>query len=197
MKLAIFGGTFNPIHNGHIALARNFSALLKPDVFLFMPANIPPHKSAAELISAYHRLAMCEIAAQKIHNCTVSDYEITKEGTSYTIDTIGHFKQNGNEIYLIIGADMLLSMETWKNAPRIMERAVLCAAARENGQAEQLQTYTAYLESKYGAKVILADFPVLEMSSEEIRGRIRQGQSCDGMLLAEIGEYIKEHNLYK
>ena len=125
-KIGIFGGTFNPVHKGHELTAVNFLDKFKLDKLLIMPSNIPPHKQVDANITAVQRFEMCRICFDKYDNIYVSDFEIKKDGLSYTFDTVTELKKNymNDKLYFLVGSDMLLSLETWYKYQDLLK---LCA----------------------------------------------------------------------
>ena len=198
MKVALFGGTFDPIHNGHVALCEAFTQTLGLDYVLLMPTAHPPHKLKTEMASAAHRLVMCQLAA-KTHPCMrVSNLEIRRGGASFTADTLEelHRRQPDTEWYLITGADMFLTLGTWFRFPDIARMATLCAAPRNNVTHEQLQAYADTLKAA-GARCIVTDIHAPTVSSSEIREQIRQGDPAwEASVPAEVAAYIRDHDLY-
>lgn len=199
MKVALFGGTFDPIHNGHIALCEGFAQQLGLDHVLLMPTAHPPHKLKTEMASAAHRLHMCKLAA-KAHPCIrVSDLEIKRGGASFTADTLDelHRRYPDTQWFLITGADMFLTLGTWFRFPDIARMATLCAAPRGDVTREQLQAYAETLEAT-GARCVVTDIKAPDVSSSEIRRQIRSSDPAwQAAMPADIAAYIESHDLYK
>lgn len=142
-RLGILGGTFNPIHLGHIGLAQAFISSLKLDLVLLMPASVPPHKEALRLASASHRLNMCQIAARGHDKIEVSRLELERGGKSFTADTLRSLKElyPNAQLYLITGADMFLTLQDWREPETIFSLAAICTApARRRGQGNAVAT---------------------------------------------------------
>ncbi len=196
-RLGLFGGTFNPIHLGHVGLALGAAKALELEKVLLMPAKTPPHKEAPDLAQGHHRLAMCRLAAQGHPVLQVSDLELRRSQPSFTVTTLERLRElyPGTRLYLIIGGDMLLSFETWRRWQDILTLATLCAAPRTPGQYQAL-AQNRPLFARRGIPFILLQNPVLEMSSTQIRQNIRQRQSLDGLLDSRVAEYIARHRLY-
>lgn len=195
-KLAICGGTFNPIHNGHLHLAQGFADRLHFDRLLLMPASVPPHKQVPNLADAEHRLAMCRLAAESM-GFEVSDLELCRSGPSYTSDTLQelHRRYPHTELYLIMGADMFLTLEAWHECASIFSLAALCVAPRDNQNKQALLRHAKRL-NKLGATSYVEDLPLLPVSSTMIRNRLEQGLSIEGLVPDSVNEYIKKHHLY-
>ena len=198
MKVALFGGTFDPIHNGHVALCEAFAQQLGLDHVLLMPTAHPPHKLKTEMASAPHRLYMCQLAAKQ-HPCIrVSNLEIKRGGASFTADTLDELRRRHPDVewYLITGADMFLTLGTWFRCPDIAKMATLCAAPRGGVTKEQLRAYADTLEAT-GARCVVTDIVAPDVSSSRIRGQIRSGDhSWKAAVPADVAEYIESHDLY-
>ncbi len=198
MKIGLFGGSFNPIHMGHIALANNFVRDLKLDKLILMPANIPPHKRGMELAEGKDRLNMCRIAAGKINNAEASDFELSRNEVSFTVDTLEELYGKYNEkIYLIMGTDMFLSLHTWRNPQRIFELSIPCVSSRNKKETEKLKEQGIFLLEKFGVKSEIREFPVIELSSTQIREKLSQNEDLSSLVDDDILEYIRQNGLYK
>lgn len=197
MRIALFGGTFDPIHCGHIELARAFARRLRLDKVLFMPTFVPPHKLKPNMAQAAHRLRMCELAVEPYPMLEVSDLEISRGGASFTADTLEalHGQYPEAQWYLITGADMFLTLATWWRFEDIASMAVLCAAPRDDKTLAQLQAYAAVLEQA-GARCAVEDIPVMDVSSTEIRRRVRAGESLESLVPPAVAAYITRYALY-
>lgn len=198
-KLGILGGSFNPIHCGHMSMARGFIELLGLDMLLLIPVWSPPHKSGREMLAADERLRLCQIACKDDPRMEASNIEIRRGGTSYTVDTLRTLAEQypGAALSMITGADMFLTLEKWKEFDEIARRAELCACARHPGELAALRTYAKKLENAYGAHCKIGDFPVVEVSSTQLRGLLKKGESVDGLLPGDVYAYIRAQNFYK
>ncbi len=198
-KIAMFGGTFNPIHNGHLNLVRQFQEQMHFDRILLIPTSVPPHKPDDGLISGEHRLAMCHIAARPYPFLQVCDLEIKRGGSSYTWQTLEQLGQvyPRAEIFLLVGSDMFLTVEHWVKPERIFQLCTICAGARNMDEFAVLKQHAQLLFSQYGAKTQVLDLKVLPLSSTEIRQRIREGKSIDQLVPAEVEEYIRREGIYR
>lgn len=198
-KLGIFGGTFNPIHKGHIHLALYLREHLALDEIIVIPTNIPPHKECPDLASARDRLEMCRLACRRYPFLTVSDIEAQHTGASYTYYTLMELRESypHSQFYLMMGSDMFLSFEKWHRFQEIMEMAVLCAAPREEGQVSAMEAAAAHYRAQ-GARVeLLEEMQVLELSSTEVRRQLVQSQESGGLLDKQVEQYILEKGLYQ
>jgi nicotinate-nucleotide adenylyltransferase len=196
-RIGILGGTFNPVHNGHINLAKGFYERLGLDCVILMPAWLPPHKDEDGLISAKRRFEMCSLACEGLSWLKVSDLEIKRGGRSFTVDTLSELKaSHETEYFLLTGADMFLTLEQWSGFSRLARLAALCAAAREKGQLAVLKSYAEKLREKFGAQCVIEDLPVIDISSTEIRQIIMSGGDAKEFLPPKVYRYIKSHGLY-
>jgi nicotinate (nicotinamide) nucleotide adenylyltransferase len=195
-KIAIYGGTFNPIHNGHIHLAEQFALQLGVDRVLLIPTLSPPHKQAEDLASAQDRLAMCSLAAQD-GAFTVSDVELRREGPSYTADTLTELKKQypDSEFYLLMGEDMFLTVQNWYKTEVLYALSVLCAAPRSTGDVKRLSDHASFLE-RSGARAVVCNIEYLPVSSTMVRSAVKKGQSISGLVPSPVEDYIFEHHLY-
>lgn len=196
MRIGIFGGTFNPVHKGHLLLCRQVSEKLGLDRVLLIPTNIPPHKEAAELASNAHRLEMLRLAVGDDPVLTVSDIEYRLGKKSYTFFTLTALRQEypDGEFYLIMGSDMLLTFDEWYRYRDIMDMAFLVAGARQEGE------YAALCEKqkKLGEdRVFIVRTEIMDISSTELRQKLKAGEDVSVWLEPAVECYIKEHGLYK
>lgn len=197
-RIGIFGGTFNPIHNGHVNLVNKVCEVLKLDKLLIIPTKIPPHKIAKNLANSQDRIEMCRLAFEDNEIAEISDYEILQNDKSFTIYTLRHFKMlyPYDEFYLIMGSDMILSFETWKEYKEIFKLAVLVAASRSNEDTEKISEYSKQIE-KMGGKCIIVQIEPYEISSTQIREMVADGEDFPCYLPEKVVKYIGQKNLYK
>lgn len=197
-KTAVFGGTFNPIHNGHIHLIDTVIEKCGIDRMIVMPANIPPHKNIADNVSDEDRLNMCRIAVSQIPHTEVSDYEIRKNDISYTVNTLRDFKlmYPDDELYFVMGSDMLLSFREWKDYKEILLLACLIVIPREKEIYKKLKEFSDRLISD-GGKVVIVDAEPFVISSTEIREKIKSNcNKINFYLPQDVVNYIKKKNIY-
>ena len=197
-KIAMFGGTFNPIHNGHIHMALEFAHKLELDKVIIIPANIPPHKSFTNAASARDRLAMCEIAVSGHPLLQVSDIEIKREGPSYTVDTLRILAVLYPDalLHLITGADMFLTIQNWRRAEEIFRLAVICAAPREKNDISVLQKHANGLKLRH-VRCEVVNMPLVPVSSTQIRNHVKAGMCVQNLVPDGVAQYIVQHNLYR
>jgi nicotinate-nucleotide adenylyltransferase len=196
MKIGIFGGAFNPVHNGHIALAENYLNSLSLDKILFIPTSVPPHKTSQGLVSGRDRLNMLQLAIGNDDKFEVTDIEFKREGKSYTYDTINELKKiyPNDDLFLIVGSDQFFNFNTWYRADDILNSVTVITASRE------LNEYNALLEFKAQnnnmKNTIVSNFNVVKVSSSEIREKIKNGENINDLVPKAVADYIKENNLY-
>ncbi len=197
MKIGLYGGSFNPVHNGHIAVAEALCSAFGLDCVLMMVAKDPPHKHIDSNVPAETRLSMTELALKGIKGISASALELEREGKSYTIDTLRALKRifAGAELYCIVGADMLIDLPNWHEAESLMRETAFIAAGRE-GVPEDISAKAAELREKYGAEIHLSSFVGPEISSTEIRERIYDALPVSELTPPEVEAYIYENGLY-
>ena len=197
-KLGVFGGTFNPPHIGHIYAAQQASQALGLRI-LFIPDNIPPHKKMPpHSASAEDRLEMTKLAARQVPGAQVLDLEIRRGSCSYTADTVEQLARlyPGDELWLIVGTDMLCTLHTWYQPERIFAHASIAALARDTGDRGKIEKSAAFLRQKYGAQIALIDAQPLPVSSSQIRDGLYTSDTAR-WLPQEVFAYIKERGLYR
>ncbi len=198
MKLGIYGGTFSPIHMGHVLAAQSFLESLELDRLLIMLTALPPHKSEVLGASAEDRLEMAKRAFKGCdERIIISDFEISRGGKSYTINTLEHFAP-GNELFLLVGSDMFLTLDEWRRAEDIFSLADIVLKRRENDPETNIliKCKSDEYRSRFGARIHFIAAPTLEVSSTELRERIAAGGSDDALLPCGVSEYIREKGLY-
>ncbi len=198
MKTAVYGGSFNPPHLGHVAAARSVYQWLRPDIFYIIPAGTPPHKAVAQdSPDGAARLHMCALAFGDIPGVTVSDMELRRQGKSYTVDTLEALRaaRPGDELFLVIGSDMFLSFREWYRYRDILRLCTLAVLSREEDDAAELERFRLELEQSCGAAILMAPHEPLPMSSSDARLMLLRGRGAD-MLPEPVYSYITENRLY-
>jgi nicotinate-nucleotide adenylyltransferase len=199
MKIGIFGGSFNPIHLGHLIVAETFTDELKLDLTLFVPAFCSPFKHRYEyFITDEHRIKILELTLKENHQFCLELYEIEQERISYTIDTIEYLRKSypDDEYYLLIGMDQALEFKKWHEWERILDSVQVCIANR-NDPKQMLSL--PYIESELtykNKKPIFIQSPLIEISSSDIRERIKQEKSIRYLVNRKVEWYISKHGLY-
>lgn len=196
LKLGIFGGTFNPPHIGHLRLVEAVADEISLDRVLIIPAAIPPHKNAPDLADGEDRLMMCRLTFGADRRFEVSDTELRRRGRSYTYDTLCGIREKypEDEIFLIVGSDMLETFDRWYRYRDILSMCTLCAAARERDFSPNLEKVFSKEELK---KVRFINIDVTEVSSTQIRRLISEGGSAGDFLTCETAQYIEQRGLYR
>ncbi|MBQ3211811.1 MAG: nicotinate (nicotinamide) nucleotide adenylyltransferase [Oscillospiraceae bacterium] len=182
MKVAIYGGSFNPPHLGHLSAANCVNEQLSPDVLLIIPDNVPPHKEMEEgSPDAGARLEMARLNFATIENAVISDMEICRSGKSYTADTVARLRETypDDELILTIGTDMFLSFEEWYMYPYLIENCTLAVVSRNENELDVLEEHKAHMEKAYNARVEILEHEALPMSSGEIRELLRLRMGAD------------------
>lgn len=195
-KIAIFGGTFNPIHTGHIHLCLECDRALQFDRILLMPTNMPPHKQPKHLLSNEDRLMMCKLACRDYPKIQVSDLEMRMQGVSYTVHTVKELRKvyPHDDLYWMIGSDMLLSFHQWYRYEEILQEVSLVAGAREENEYEEMLSYVE--KTLKSDRVHIVPIEALPISSTQIREELFRGEKPE-CLAEEVYAYIKEHGLYQ
>ncbi|MDE6519722.1 MAG: nicotinate (nicotinamide) nucleotide adenylyltransferase [Ruminococcus sp.] len=197
MRIGIYGGSFNPVHNGHINLAVSAVNELKLDKLYFVPSGISPHRSSAEYASGDDRLKMLKLACRVSEKLDVCDYEIRKDRKSYTIYTVEEFRRRfpHDELFLLVGSDMLMIFETWNQFEDILKEVTLAVVSRKSGDIAELEKKAESLR-KYGNIIVCSAEP-LEISSTEIRKKIEKNEKLSCYLDENVVQYITSNKLYK
>lgn len=194
MRTGIMGGTFNPVHNAHLLIAEMAREEFKLDRIIFMTGGNPPHKSSD--VSAVRRFNMTRIAIEGNEHFIDDDFEITRSEKSYTVHTLEYLteKYPEDELFFIIGEDSLEDLPTWYEPCRILEMCSLLVFPRRSH--ETLKGTLKIMTEKFGGKILPISAPLIEISSTDIRNRIRDTKSVRYMLPDKVLDYIKKHNLY-
>lgn len=198
MRAAMFGGSFNPIHNGHIELVRHFADLLDLDKAYVIPARIPPNKLDGSRLSGELRLEMCRLALEDDPRLEACDIEIRREGVSYTFYTVKELIERGAEgkVYLITGADTFLTLKSWHRFDELKELVTFCTVPRDDIDAERLNAFADELEAM-GCTTFVTQMDLVPISSTEVRRRAAEGLSLDGLVPPQVEAFIREHGLYR
>jgi nicotinate-nucleotide adenylyltransferase len=200
--VGIFGGSFNPIHFGHLLLADELCEALRLDRVLFVPAAVPPHKPAAELASAEHRYRMTVLAVREHPRFAVSDIELRRQGPSYTVDTLVALKDEG-ALHLLIGSDTFLDLLSWREPRRVGRLARLVVVPRTGGDFDPEAPAAQKVLHELGlppfgdvAGPVLYHAASLPISGSDLRRRAREGRSLAYRMPESVAAYIREHRLY-
>lgn len=198
-RIGLMGGTFDPIHHGHLVTAEEARYQFKMGKVIFIPSAVPPHKTRKDISHPIHRLGMTKNAISTNSYFEVSDIEVQREGLSYTIDTVYEMKKKytGWELFFITGADAVLEILTWKNVIGLLEQCFFIAATRPGFKLESLEQKLDDLPKKCFNKIITMEVPALAISSTDIRNRVRDGRPIKYLLPEKVEEYIYSNKLYK
>lgn len=204
MTLGVLGGTFDPIHIGHIAAGLRAKDALQLDRVMLVPSHIPPHRGAGA--SPAHRLAMAGLAAREHQGWTASDIELRREGPSYTFDTLTELGGGEWQKFFIIGADAFAEIATWSRYPAVLDLAHFIVVARPGITLHSLKARVPDLADRMTtpdsftpdekSRVILLETATPDVSSTEIRRRVRAGQGISGLVPDSVASYISTHRLY-
>ena len=196
-KLGIFGGSFNPVHNGHLGLVTAAAKLYMLDQVLLMPCRIPPHKAADDLAPQADRLEMCRLSCEGQALIQASDLEYHLPEPSYTYDTICRLKElyPDSALYLIIGADMLLTFDKWYKWQELGSMVTILAGARLYGQSKDLEAKAREL-NHHGLKVEIFHVDIIELASTDIRLLLQQNKDISAFVPKLVKEYIINNGLY-
>ncbi len=198
MRIAIFGGSFDPAHTEHICVAERAIAELALDKLFVMPAHAPPHKKGKELTADAARLEMCRLAFAKVDRAEVSDYEIRQGGTSYTYLTCKHFKEKypQAQLFWIVGTDMLRDFPTWKNPEEILSYATLAVCGR-NEKGAWIEREQKNFLRLFGKEFAYFSYNGADVSSTKIRVLAGAGMHLTPFVPCAVEEYIQQNDLYK
>ena len=198
-RYGMMGGTFNPIHLAHLYIAYEAKEALNLDKVIFMVAGNPPHKKESPVIDSKYRYNMVQRAIEGYPGFEISNYEIQKQGYSYTYETLKYIKgqEEDVEVFFIAGADSLMDIEKWKNPELVLNNCTFVAFNRGEYTKETLEKQKIKLQNKYNSNIVLLDIINLDISSSMIRKRITEGKRVDFFMTKEVMEYIKENNLYR
>ena len=188
MKIAILGGTFNPIHIGHLILAEEAREKLGLDKVIFVPTYLPPHKNNSDIAKPEHRYEMIKLAIQTNPYFSLSDVEIKRAGRSFTIDTIKQFKQNypKDELYFIIGSDLLKYLDDWKDLKEVTKLVKFITVTRPG-----------YPLNKIPAHITTLEIRAVDISGYEIRKCLKDNRSFRYLVPGVVYNYINQNKLYR
>lgn len=200
-KLLIFGGTFSPVHNGHLRAMQMCCAATAPDVLYVIPTATPPHKVRHDGATDKERMDMLHLAVGTLHIAcpvVVSDIELLRGGASYTVDTVEALSPLADRILVYCGTDMLLTLDEWHDAARLMRAAEFVCMQREGDARlhDAILHKIAALQNTYGARITLIPDVPFEVSSSEIRASAARGETIELFVPHGVADYIAVHGLY-
>lgn len=199
MRVGIYGGTFSPVHNGHVAAAKAFMEQMWLDILYIIPTGVTPHKVMKGDATAKDRLEMCRLAFAEMDGVIVSDLEIRREGKSYTVDTLRELYDPAGRLFFLMGTDMLLTLDQWREPEEIFKLCYPVYIRREEDAALDgriVEKITSYQE-RFGKVVRRIVAPAIELSSSDVRNAIAEGGSIDSMVSAPVARYIEANHLYR
>jgi len=199
-SMGLMGGTFDPIHYGHLMLAEQVRCRFELDVICFVPSGDPPHKQDRVTTPKWLRYEMVKLGIEDNPNFTISDLEVRQEAPSYTVETVETFKKLAREdceIYFITGADQIMALETWQDFRRLLGEITFVGASRPGYQDSELVKEIHRLQDHYGARIEYLEVPALAISSSDIRGRVNRGESIKYLLPGPVEAFIRRKNLYR
>ena len=196
MKIGLYGGTFSPPHKAHVRAALLFSREAGLDLLYVMPSGKPPHKSEDTLLPAECRLEMARLAFDGVG--MVSDYEIKKEGRSYTVETLRYLREKhpDDELFMLVGEDMFFCLDRWREPLEIMELCTVVVMMRTLTELSIVEETAEKYRKKYGAKVQIIDEEPIDVSSSDVRDWLSRGETVRGLVPDAVCEYIENNGLY-
>jgi len=198
-RVGVLGGTFDPVHNGHLTIARQIYNEFGLARVILVPSGNPPHKDASALAPSHHRLGMLFAAARPYPFMEVSAIETDRGGVIYTVDTLALLKEKHpkEEYYFIIGSDTLFELTTWKNIEEVFRLTRFICVRRPGDSFLQIVTEISRLAALYGDRISLSSHAGPEVSATQIRKMLKEGRDTAGNLPKEVEEYIRQYGLYK
>lgn len=198
LRVGIYGGTFAPVHNGHVAAAKAFMEQMKLDYLFIIPTYLPPHKQIERSDDPMFRLKMCELAFEGVDGIVISDAEIRRGGKSYTYDTLKELQRENTRLFLLCGTDMVLTFDQWYRFEDILNMCYPVYVRRENDALlgnRVVAKITEYYQ-KYGVMFRRIVTDPIPLSSTEIRRAVKEGRDISSMVPAGVEKFIREHGLY-
>ena len=197
-KIGILGGSFDPIHNGHLAIAQSAYKDFNLDEVWLIPAGHSPNKDEDKMTSATMRAEMTALAAQNIPHFKLSTYEIDKEGTSFTYLTLTDFKEQypNTDFYFIMGADSLDYFDAWRHPDIICQKAVILVAVRDDMDLDDIQAKIEHIKEQFQAEIYPLSCEKIDISSSEIRANLKNGIDIRNKVPQAVSDYITVHGLY-
>jgi nicotinate-nucleotide adenylyltransferase len=199
-RLGILGGTFDPVHFGHLDAADAARRALHLDQVWLIPSSDPPHRPVDPLASAYHRFALVALAIQDDESLRASDMELTRTGPSYTADTLRAVARRGwhaSQIFFILGSDAFAEIATWREFPAVLDAANFVVIARPGTTLDAAVARTPSLRGRLGTSIFLVEARTRDVSSSTIRARLAARQSIDDLVPATVARHIVTHHLYE
>ena len=198
-RVGIMGGTFNPIHLGHLIIAEAAYEAYNLDEVLFVPSGVSYMKDQSEILDAKKRVHMTGLAIENNPHFALSTIEIDRDGNSYSYETLETLRrQNPNtEYFFLVGSDTLFALETWKHPEILLPSCTILVAVRDGVPMEKMQEHAKYLEEKFGGSIKLLTTPNIEISATDIRNRLAQNRNVKYFVPDSVLEFIHKYDLYK
>lgn len=197
-RTGVFGGTFDPVHNAHLFVARLARDAAALDRVIFMPAGAPPHKGLRQMMAPEHRIAMVRLAVEGVEGFEVSELEIATPGVDYTVDTLRALKRADPDADLsfIIGGDSLMYLDQWRDPGELLSQAAFVAVFRSDCSIEGLRRKRRELLERFGGEILLVECPGMDISSTQIRRMVAAGEDISGLVPNKVAEYIRQNGIY-
>lgn len=199
-KIGVYGGTFDPIHNGHLSLAADAVDMAGLDDMIFMPVYIQPFKQDKKLTDGNDRLAMLRLAIEEHPAFAVSNYEMRTEGVSYTYKTLRVIKDaydKDDKLYFICGTDSFIKIETWKNAEELLDRYSYIVGTRPGYREDELKETIERIRAAHGTEILDIKNRKVDVSSTMIREKVKNGEPVTGLVPETVERYIRIYGLYR
>ena len=198
IRIGIYGGTFSPPHNGHIAAAKAFMEQMWLDFLYVIPTATPPHKEMDVPVDAARRLEMCRLAFADVEGVYVSDMEMRRGGRSYTVDTLRELTGEDRRLFLLCGTDMMLTLDQWREPEEIFKLSYPVYIRREKDALldKMIVQKIADYNQKYGKVVRRIVTEPIELSSNLVREKLKNGEDVSGLIPASVEKYIRDNHLY-
>ncbi|MBR4085256.1 MAG: nicotinate-nucleotide adenylyltransferase [Lachnospiraceae bacterium] len=198
-RIGILGGTFNPVHIGHLFMAEHARTEMNLDMIMFIPTGVPYMKNNREILPSHIRMEMLEMSITSNPFFVTSDMEIKREGNTYTYETLEELKRlyPEAELFFLVGADCLFTIHKWYQPQRIFNKCTLLAANRNDFPQNELNLQKQHLEKQFHAKVELLNIPQMDISSTKVRENIKEGKSIRYLVTDSVHDYILQNNYYQ
>jgi len=210
-RVAIYGGTFDPVHNGHVEVARQVLKVFELDEVSFVPACVPPHKRSANITSAFHRFAMLALATEADQRLLVSTIELDAPERPYAVDTVGRMKREDERLFFLIGSDSWAEIKTWYEWQKLLTMCDLIVVTRPGYEIDShngidcidvrgtARDEVADLLGRETTRVFITDAAMVDVSATKIRAAVRSGdrESLEAMVPPAVANYIEKYGLYK
>ncbi len=201
-RVLLFGGSFDPVHHGHLIVARHVAEQLAVQGVILIPSQAPPHKTNVALAAVSHRLEMCRLAVAGDSTFEVSDWEASQPGPNYTLHTVEHFRAAlgaGAALHWLLGLDSLHELHTWYRASDLVEACTMVTALRPGSAAPAVDRLVGRFSASVARRLVdrVVPGPQIDISSTDIRMRVRAGVSIRYLVPPVVEEYIRNHGLYK